>query len=137
MLISQLDCPGVRAALDVSYTEEMIPDDIILLDVFAGSASREVEGRDPLIATRTPDELARLRTATMFYTAASMVLSLPQIISENIGGYHYQAKSVDPLIKIADLRGRGDMEIASVLTPDSNTPLRPTMFTLASGRRGY
>lgn len=134
-LITVDDCPSVRAAIDVSLSADMIPDDVVMLDVFAGVADREVRDKDPDILTRTEPELVRLRTATVYYTAANLVLSVPQMIAENIGGYHYQIKSIDPNKRYQDLRAMGDGEIAAVVATDE-PPNRPTIFTLASASRG-
>lgn len=135
-LIAETDGEKVRAVLDIRLTAEMVPDSTIMLDPFAGAAVRAIKSADPSWATRTETELERLRAATVYYTAANMVYALPFIVSENVGGYSYDIKAVDPAVRAAQLRALGDSELAAVTLSTELDPYIPTVFTTAPGGRG-
>lgn len=137
ILIDDLMYPQVRAAIDISLTEKMLPDEVIAMDQFAGAAERQVRRLDPSADTRTEAELTRLRTAVVLYTAAFLVPSIPDITLEQVGGaFRYEREKTDLDKKIANLLSRAAAEVDAVLYPSEDALGMPTMFTYAPGDRG-
>ncbi len=134
--LTSVHYPAIRAAIDVTLTAELVPDAVIALDVYVGAATRAVQARDPLWATRTGDDAIRLTTAAILLTAAALAPAVPQIVSERWGDQTYQRQPADMHALAAALRARADAALATVLAPSDAASDRPTMFTLASGRRG-
>lgn len=138
-IISPSDFPAVRAALDTELTEANLPNNTIALDIYQGAAEREVKGRDEDWESRTGEELLRLKAATVYLTAARLAPSVVRITSMNVQGrdLSYSKQTFDPEKKAAELRALAEQELAELVTPEEETSGRPTMFTLASARRGY
>lgn len=128
--------PAIRAAIDVTLTAELLPDAVIGLDVYVGAAVRTVQARDPLWETRTGDAAQQLTLAAILLTAAALAPAVPQVVSERWGDQTYQRQPADMARLAAELRARADAALAAVLAPSDAASDRPTMFTLASGRRG-
>ncbi len=135
-LLSTSDFPAIRAALDVSLKTTTLSDAVIALPIYQGAAEAEVLARDPLAASRTGAALQHVVNAAIFLTAAYLAPALPALTAETIGKYSYQ-RDVDWTARAAELRARADAELAALLTPataQKGSP--PTMFGVASGRRG-
>lgn len=129
--------PAIRGVIDTSLDSAVLPDATIELPIYLGDADLEVKGRDPQWASREGDALTRLKTAAICLTAARILPALPQIKSEQHGGeYQYQRQEVKVEQRVAELRARAEAALAAILEPSDLTPNRPTMFGLASGRRG-
>lgn len=136
-LITSDDFPAVRAAINVTLDEVGLPDAVIALPIYLGAADTDVKARDPLWATRTAGDLRHLKNATIYFTAARLVLSLPRINSETFGQrYQFRVDQLSPTEQAASLQAFGDMEIEAVINPGSDELVeKPVMFTLANARR--
>ena len=67
-------------------------------------------------------------------TAAYLAPAVPQITSETLGDVSRNYQAIDWLKFAAELRGRADSMMVE-LTIGKNTAI-PSLFSLASGRRG-
>jgi hypothetical protein len=130
-----VDHDAVRAVIDTSLTEDVLPDATISLSAFAGAALSYVEARDPEAQTRTGDEATRLNRAVVYLTAAHLLPSVPQLVSEKLGPVSTTRLATNWQERAADLRLRADEEIQAVLDADARAPSRPTVFTTARGTR--
>jgi hypothetical protein len=136
-LLTSSDYPAIRAAIDVSLDSTMLSDDVIAMPIYAEAAEAEVLVRDPLALSREGSAWQRVVNAAIYLAAARLVRAVVWIKSEEIGGERqYSRQETDLNALIADLRGKAEAELAAVLEPTATAPSRPTMFTLASGRRG-
>jgi hypothetical protein len=133
-----------RKALDVALTDADLPDATIILSTFLGAAEREIKQRDPLWAGRTGAEEIRLKAATAYMTAAFLAGSWRplQELSESQGDVHSQTvthrkkyAAWDAAALAAALRALAEAELAGYLETSGETDI-PTMFALATGRRG-
>lgn len=130
------DFPAIRAALDVSLKALALPDAVIALPIYQGAAEAEVLARDPLAESRTGAALQHVVNAAICLAAAYIAPAMPALTAEQIGQYRYQ-REVDWPARAAELRARADAELAAVLTPSTALrPAPPSMFAVASGRRG-
>lgn len=138
-ILSAADYPAIRAALDTSLDTSALPDQTIALDIYQGAAEREVKERDPDWAARTGTDALRLRAAAVFLTAARLTSAVIRVTSVNVQSrdLSYSRPVFDPAEKAAQLRALAEQELAALVTPNAATSGRPTMFSLASSRRGY
>ena len=136
--LSQVRYPEIRAALSPLLDAETLTDETIGFDIYAGRACAWIMQRDPDWAYRSGAEMAHLVSAAILRCASLIAPAMPNLTSEKFGdGYQYGAAPVDWAARSAQLAAAADMEIAAVLTPaTAMTPARPTMFTVAHGRRG-
>lgn len=135
-LLSTSDFPAIRAALDVSLKTTGLPDAVIALPIYQGAAEAEVLAQDPVAESRTGAALQHVVNAAIFLTAAHLAPALPAITAETIGKVSYQ-RDVDWAARAGELRSRADAELAAVLAPSTaHRPTPPSMFAVASGRRG-
>lgn len=137
-ILSDTDYPAIRAALDVGLNAQQLPDAIIEQDIFLGAAEAELVRRVPDAASKTGEDLKRVKRAAVWLTAALLAHSVVRITSMSIQtrDLSYSRQTFDPDEKAAELRSRAEAEIAMLLTPTAATPARPTMFALATGSRG-
>jgi hypothetical protein len=139
-LINYESYPAIRAAIDVTLDSLVLPDDIIGLPIYLGTADREIKTRDPLWATRTGAEAQALATACIFLTASLLAPAMPRIISQTIssGGDTFDQKfqSIDWEARAAALRQLSEDAIDSVLDVGDVVSARPTRFRNIAGRRG-
>ncbi len=139
-LLSASNYPDIRAAIDTSLDSTTLPDATIALAVYVGSAELWVKERDPSAESRTGDDLQHAKNAAMYMTAALLVPAVPQLTAERYldEGYEYTRQKIDWDKLAAELRSRAEAELAAYLDASTDTQVRyrPTMFTLASGRRG-
>jgi hypothetical protein len=127
--------PGIRAALDVSLDATVLPDAVIALSIYQGAGERDVEQQDPDWATRTGPEATALQNAAIYYIAARLAPAIPALTAEQFGaGQRYTREAFDAAAVAADLRARGDAELALVL--GETAVAVPTLFTTAHGYRG-
>ena len=135
-LISSADFQEVRELIDISLDALALPDAVVGRDAYAGAAMRDVLSRDPLAESRTGADGARVRLAAIYLTAARLCPAVPALSRETHGETTYQRVAFDPAKRAEELRSLAESELSAVLEPDDPTPYRPTMFRLASGRRG-
>lgn len=143
-ILTTLDYSAIRAALDVNITAQTLPDSVIAEDIFQGAAEDDVLRRVPDAETLTGDNLARVKRAAIWLTAAYLAHSVARITSMNIQtrDMSYSRQTFDPDEKAAELRQRAEREFAALLivipiVPTAPPSRRPTMFTTVGGRRGW
>ncbi len=138
-ILTTADYPAIRAALDVELNAQRLPDATIAQDIFAGAAEAELLRRVPDAADLLGDDLARVKRALVWLTAAYLAHSVVRITSMSIQtrDMSYSRQTFDPDEKAAELRSRAETEIGQLVTTTATTTARPTMFTLAAGRRGW
>lgn len=137
-ILSAADYPAIRAALDVGLNATQLPDATIAQGIFLGAAEDELLRKVPGAETMTGDDLARVKRALVWLTAAYLAHSVVRLTSVNIQtrDLSYSRQTFDPDAKAAELRARAGVEVAALVTPSATVPARPTMFTLAGGGRG-
>jgi hypothetical protein len=119
----------------LSLSSDDLGEEVILRDVFAGVAEREVKQRDPDWATRTGDALEHLTAAARFLTASNIAPALTQLTSFSIGDFRWTRKEWDGAKEAARLRGLAAAELAAVLSTDGVVAPLPAFWTV-SGCRG-
>lgn len=130
------DYDSVRAALGIDVDEATVSDDFIALPIYQGAAEQEVIRRDPNAESRTGSELQRIINATVLITAALICQVMPNLRRESFGDYSYSMEA-NWTARAQELRARADRELAAVLDAANFATLtRPTMFAVASARRG-
>jgi hypothetical protein len=134
-LLSPNDYNAIRAAIDLTIDEEVLPDDIIELPTFMGVAEEFVLVRDPLAATRTGTERKRIKNAVIYLTASLILPAVPFYVRESFGDYSYTRTEADTKALSARLRQLADAELNTVLGIVGTVAV-PTMFDVATGRRG-
>ena len=137
-ILTALDYPAIRAALDVGLNAQQLPDATIAQGIFLGAAEDELLRKVPGAAAYAGDDLARVKRALVWLTAAYLAHSVVRLTSISIQtrDLSYSRQTFDPDAKAAELRARAGVEIAALVTPSATVPARPTMFTLAGGGRG-
>lgn len=135
-IVQTSDYGAVRAAIDTSLDSTALPDATIALPIFLDAADLEIKRRDPSWASRTADEATHLKNAAIYLTAALLAPAVPSLSGETFGDYRYQLQTKDWTARSADLRQLMEQELNAYLETTTPTPDRPTMFAVASGRRG-
>ena len=137
-ILSSSDYPAIRVALDVGLNAQQLPDAVIAQDIFLGAAEADLLRRVPTAASMAGEDLARVKRALVWLTAAFLAHSVIRITSMSIQtrDLSYSRQTFDPDEKAAELRARAEAEIGMLLTPTEVAPARPTMFPLAHGYRG-
>lgn len=135
-LLSSSDYPSIRSAIEIGLDSTALPDSVIALDLYIGAGQRDVLALDPQAETRTGAELQHAQTAAILFTAARLIVALPQIVRESFPDHTYERAKVDPLERAADLRARAEAEIDAYLDPQQLDTGRPGVFAVARGRRG-
>lgn len=138
-ILSGTDYPAIRAAIDVSITPNDLKDAVIGLDIYVGAAERELLDRVADAASKTGDDLKRVKAALVYLTAARLCPAVVRITSQSMTArdLSWSRETFDPEERAADLRAKAEREIAELLTPEEATIARPTMFMVAPGRRGW
>jgi hypothetical protein len=136
-ILNDFDFPDIRAVIDVSLDDIVLPDAVIRMDAYWFAGEADVVRQDALWATRTGDAERHIRLAAIYYVASRLALALPTIVSEStVDGARYQRQPVDWAALAGALRARGDAALAAVLESGSPTANRPRLFTVARGYRG-
>ena len=135
MFLTAAEYPSIRAALDVGLDDEALPDSIIELPIYSGAAELEILRRVPDLYTKSGVDKRKCINAMILLTAAYLAPAMPQITSETLGDVSRSYQSIDWLKFAAELRGRADGTIVE-LTTGARAAI-PTLFSVASGRRGY
>lgn len=133
-LLTPDDYDDVRAAIDLSLVGDQttVSDAVIDLELYEPAAEAEVMRRVPNADSLTGDALAAAQRATIYLTAARLVLSLPTLSAEKIDTYSYTREVPDPTAQAATLRFLASTEIA--LAGGTGNDL-PTQFTRACAPR--
>lgn len=140
ILITEADYDAIRKAIDITVDENMLPGDTIALPIYAPTAIRQVLDRDPTAESRTGTELNRVQNAAILFCAAliapAMTGKMVNSLSTSTRDLNFSRPPYNGEKRAAELRGLAEAEIAEVLTPADETYAMPTMFAVASGRRG-
>jgi hypothetical protein len=135
-ILTSADYPAVRAAIEATLSVEQAPDAVIAMPIYVGAAEDEIARRAPdAITNPDPTVQATLKRAAIRLTAALLCPAIPSLTSERYGDQSYGRKATDYLALAQSLRGQVDSDLA-LLDPVATAPTRPTMFTVATGRRG-
>lgn len=131
-ILTRAEFRGVRAAIDTSLTEDLLPDAQIELDIFQGLGERDL-----LVIVPDAEDIVetdpRVRAAATFFVAARLAPRIPAIVREQFGQQAYQRSERDMEKVAAALRSEA-VAIANTIN-DTADPLEeamPTFFTLAS-----
>jgi len=134
-LLNRSEFEAVRAAIDVSLSDDILPDEQIELDIFQGAGEREL-----LVLVPTAADLVdidpRIRSAAILFVAARICPRVPDIVREAFGQQSYQRSARDMNALAAKLRNEAlaiANQIAGVVDPAEAA--MPTFFTVASARR--
>lgn len=138
-LLATTDYPAVREALDTSLTETQLPNATIERSIYKNAAIADVVALYPTAVSETDSaKQARLTRAAIFFCAARLAPAVVRITSLSVStrDAQYSRQTFNPEERAAELRALAAAEIAEIVTPAEETPGRPTLFTVASGRRG-
>lgn len=138
-LLATADYPAVREVLDVSLTVTNLPDATIARSIYKDAAIADVVALYPTAASEeNAAKQARLTRAAIYFCAARLAPAAVRITALNVStrDMSYSRQTFDPAERAAELRALAEAEIAEIVTPDEETPGRPTMFAVASGTRG-
>src|SRR5215813_7190491 len=129
---------NVRAAIDVSLDEKVLPDAIIQLDIYQGAAILDVQQAYPAWETATGIAAQRLNSAADFFTASRVVWAVPALKAENYPqGEGYTREAMDPELIWGRLQALAQDQINAAEggdlppQPGSSLESRPEMFGLA------
>lgn len=138
-ILTTADYPAIRAALDVGLNATTLPDATIGQSIFVEAAEAELLRRVPDAASMSGGDLARVRRALVWLTAAYLAHSVVRITSLSVQtrDLSYSRQTFNPDEKATELRSRAEVEIGMLLIPTQVAPGRPTMFALAAGRRAW
>lgn len=125
------DYNQIRWALDTTLTAEQLTNEVIAMPIYQGLAEIEVKERDTGWASRTGDDLTKLRAAAIFLTASKIAPSLPQILRGKIDGIDYQRVITNAASRAAQLRQEADDLLAEILGEGTAQP-----FTFGYARGG-
>ena len=136
-ILSSIDYPAIRAAIDVSLDDDDLSDTVIGYNIYLGSADLEVKDRITDAESKTGDDEIHVKAATVLITAALLSPSVPQLVSTKAGeDFQFQYDKRDWIKHATELRQRAEGHIQAVLAPTADAPQRPTMFARVSGTRG-
>lgn len=127
-----INCDEVRAALDTTLDSDMLPDATIGMGIYADAAIAWVLTQDASAESRTGDDLKRVQRATVYYCAALLAPSLPQIVDAKDERLSRRLQERDMAALAGRLHQLANYEIGQVVSKTA----RPTFFTVASGTRG-
>lgn len=135
-ILTIADYVAVRAAIDTKLTPQDLPDDVIAEDVFVGRAESEVKALATGWAALAGDDLAALKRAVVYITAALLMPSVIRLISKSTStrDMSYSRAGVDVEKRVAELRNLAEREIENLDAAPSYTTL--TAFARAPGARG-
>lgn len=136
VLLTAVDNDAVRSAIRADLTAAEMPD-VVVQSAFT-TAAGDVFALDPNAGAwpAGSDEETRAHDAAVFYAAAFLAPSIPQITRESFQGYSYAVQPVDPYVRAEMLRQMAIALLAQNLNVDLISLIRPTVATLAPGGRG-
>ncbi len=136
-ILTSVDYPAIRAALDTELTAQQLTDAAIEQDIFLGAAEAQLLARVPTAASMTGEDGKRVKRALIWLTAAMLAHSVVRVTTMSIQtrDMSYSRQTFDPDEKAAELRRRAEVEIGALLEP-AETRTRAPVFTLAPGSRG-
>lgn len=127
------DYDNIRALIDHTLDDVVLPDSVIELEIYLPRAERKVFRRFPDALTYTGEDLENVRLAAIYYTAALIAPSIPFYIRESHGDYSMTRSDEGWLAHAAKLNAKGDDALGDI----DEDYIIPTIFTVAPGLRGY
>lgn len=126
--------PEVRALIDTNLTSDDLPDDIIAMGVYQGEAEDLVVRWDPDAASRTGDELLKVKRAICCLIAAELILTQPEKYAARIEASVSVTQFYrSPRQRADELKGRAQTIINDLLDSDATDDVYlPKAFTLAN-----
>lgn len=138
-LIGTAEYPDIRGALDSTLNEAELSNTIIGQSIHIGAAIDEVIARYPTAESETDAaKVKRLKRAAILITAARLAPVVARITALTItkSDTNFSKQVFDPTKRATELRALAEIEFAALLEPSASPASRPTMFSLATGRRG-
>lgn len=134
-LITTVEYPAIRAALDTSFSADELPDSLIELDQFVGRAEREVVRRYPTALSEADDDvLVHLRLAVINFAASFIAPSLPDYTERRTDDRWVQERARDWLTVADRLYGLAVGEIELAEGEESDEQPVPIFFTAIAPR---
>ena len=115
-IIGTAEYPAVRAAIHYRLKPKDLPDDMIALPIFAPEAELDLLALLPGAESFTDTKLSRAKNVVIYWTAARLVPSVPQVTAQSFLGDREQFQTIDwekhieYLLKKAD-QNLGELDI--------------------------
>lgn len=138
-ILGQEHFDAIRKAISLELTAKEIPDEVIALPIYQGTAERWAALIDPAIATRQNAELEAAQNAVILKTASLLVAALPILEREEFGpGEGFTRQKVDRAKTAEQLASRAQSELDSYLLGADSTASATFLpvFAVGSGGRG-
>lgn len=113
-IISVVEYPAVRAAVHYRLTSKRLPDDFIALPIFAPEAELDLLALLPNAETFTGTRLSRAKNVVIYWTAARLVPSIPQVTSHSFLGDRQSFQTIDWQDHIDYLLGKADENLGEL-----------------------
>lgn len=134
--ITAEDCEQVRKAIDIRLDDVTLPNETILLPIYAETALMWMNDHFTTDKPIPADQESKAKTAAIFYLASLLCPAIKQVSGEKIAGGERQYKPFDSAAKASELEARATGIIGKVIEVAFPVTSRiPTMFTLAKARR--
>ena len=133
------DFTAVRAVISLNLTSHDVSDETIASEHFVGEAWRQVLERITDAASKTGDDLIKVRRALVLITAAQLIHSVVNLSSLSSSGRdrNYNREPFDPDARKEDLLGRADSILADLEEADTADDRAPIIFTVAAKRTSF
>ena len=94
-IISASEYPAIRANIHYQLTAKLLPDNMIALPTFAPEAELDLLALLPDAESFTGTKLSRAKNVVIYWTAARLVPSVPQVTSHSFLGDRQAFQMVD------------------------------------------
>lgn len=108
-ILSAINYPTIRAVLRADLSSDDLPDATI--DLFIGSADREVTRLVPAWADATGADLESLTDAAIYLTAERIVMAIPTVMKISGYGFSEEVSDTSPTARAAQLRAMAYAEL--------------------------
>ena len=105
---------SIRKTIDFRMTADDIPDDVISLPIFAGSAELDVKAIVEDVDSLIGDDLDRVRNAMIYRAAYKLVPSIPQLIELSILSDREKYQTIDWLDKLEWLLKESNRQLSQL-----------------------
>lgn len=138
IIITEDNCDSIRRAIDVRLDDVILPNEIILDDIYAKTASEEVASRFGM-NDLSGDQTAKAIRASCYLCASYLIPAIKQVRSEQISGNERSYDNFNYDKKAQELKNRSDEIVNGILIefPDNSdlSAVRPIFFRTAKARR--
>ena len=107
-IISASEYPAIRANIHYRLTAKLMPDTMIALPTFAPEAELDLLALLPDAESFTGTKLSRAKNVVIYWTAARLIPSVPQVTSHSFLGDRQAFQTVDWEKHVEYLLGRAD-----------------------------